>query len=368
MSRKWRWLAAAVLMAAVLGTWSARRADACAFVLVFGSGTDVCGPLQLIEQVATVSQLVQQLTELTSINEVLSGDPGGTGNMPRLRELEDENWWRIVWGKGFSTSTVNPGDTGLFNQRVPGLSDEAGWLNILAAPRLGDPTSSTVLLGGRPATETTAAEPSAFRTWRVPTGPAWSNPGITAAREALDVLGDVAEGTATWRTVWDDIEFALPPSVSEADLRALGMAASVADRMVDGWRRREQQAAAELQHAHAIAEAASTLNAQVGETAAHLGELRDDDLMREHRLEQSVLANGVTQTELLLAQAQVLAQQQAREARERYEAEQRRREALAEWHAAAARDQATLDAFVTQSRALAAALPANLRNVGRVDW
>ena len=110
------------------------------------------------------------------------------------------------------------------------------------------------------------------------------------------------------------------------------------------------------------------MGAQVGETAAHLATLRDDDLMRVQRVDQSVLATTMTQTELLLAQAQILAQQQAREARERYEAERQRREALAEWHAAAVRDQAALDAFVTQSRTLAAALPANLRNVGRVDW
>ena len=332
MSRKWRWLLAAVVLAVVFGTWSARRADACAFVLVFGSGTDVCGPLQLIEQAATVSQLVQQLTELTSINEVLSGDPGGTGNMPRLRELEDEHWWRQYYGKGLATSTAM-GGTGLYNQRVPGSTDEAGWLDFLAAPRLGDPASATVLLGGQPATETTAAVPSAFRTWPIPTGPAWSNPGITASREALDILGDVAEGTATWRSVWDDIEYALPPAVTEGDLRALGMAASTADRMVEGWRRREQQAATDLQHTHAAAEAASTLQAQVGESAAHLAALRDDDLMREQRVDQAVLATMMTQTELLLAQAQVLAQQQAREARERYERERRRREELVRWEA-----------------------------------
>ena len=354
MTKRWRWLVAAVVLAAVLGTWSARRADACAFVLVFGSGTDVCGPLQLIEQAATVSQLVQQLTELTSINEVLSADPGGTGNMPRLRELEDENWWRIVWGKGFSTSTVNPGDTGLFNQRVPGLSDEAGWLDILASPRLGDPACTglglascrqTVLLGGRPATETTAAEPSVFRTWTVPASPVWSDPGRNAGREAIDDLGDVTEGTATLRTaVWDDIEAALPAATTEADLRALNLGAEAEARLIGTWEQRERQAGAELQHTHAIAEAASTLAAQVGETAAHLGELRDDDLMREHRLGQSVLANGVTQTELLLAQAQLLAQQQAAATRERYEREKRRREEQAEWRAEMATGRADWEA------------------------
>ena len=74
------------------------------------------------------------------------------------------------------------------------------------------------------------------------------------------------------------------------------------------------RAGAELTHAHAVAEAASTLAVQVGETAAHLAVLRDD-------------ANGVTQTELLVAQAQLAAYEAARDARERYEAERARREA-----------------------------------------
>ena len=332
MTKRWRWLLAAVVLAAVLGTWSARRVDACAFVLVFGSGTDVCGPIQVVQQATEIARLVEQLTQLTSINEILSTDMSGVGNMGRLRELRDQDFWRRYLGNGLARST-SLGGPGLYSQRLPGLSDEAGWLDILAAPRLGDPASATVLLGGRPATETTAAEPSRFRSWAVPSGAAWSNPGITAARQEIDILGDVAEGTVTWRTGWDDIEAALPAAVSEADLRALNLGTDATDRLVENWRRSEEQAAAELQHAHAIAEATSTLQAQVGETAAHLGELRDDDLMREERLNQAVLANGVTQTELLQALAQLVAQQQAAATKERYEAEQQRREELVEWQA-----------------------------------
>ena len=366
MSKRWRWLVAAVVLAAVLGTWSERRVDACAFVIVMGlgsgGGTDFCAPIAVAQQVTEIARMVDQLTELTSINEVLSADPGGHGNMPRLRELEDEHWWRQYLGKGLATSTAM-GGIGLYNQRVPGMSDEPGWLNILSAPRLGDPTSSTVLLGGRPATETNPAEPSAFRTWPIPSGPAWSNAGRNAAREAIDVLGDVAEGTATWRTVWDDIEAALPNRIRAADLRGLRLARAVTDRMVETWRRRERRAAAELQHAHAIAEAASTLTAQVGETAAHLGELRDDDLMREQRVDQALLANSVTQTELLLAQAQLLAQEKGLEARERYyEFERERREREARWIADAGRAQTEMEAFATQSRGLAARRTDSFRN------
>ena len=84
---------------------------------------------------------------------------------------------------------------------------------------------------------------------------------------------------------------------------------------------------------------------QIGETAAHLAELRDDDLMRVQRVDQAVLASGVTKTELLLAVAQVRAQEQATAARARYEGERRRREELARWHAEMAASEADWQAL-----------------------
>ena len=110
---------------------------------------------------------------------------------------------------------------------------------------------------------------------------------------------------------------------------------------------RKRRAAAELTHAHAVAEAASTLAVQVGESAAHLSDLRDDDLMRMQRVDQAALANGVTQTELLLAQAQLAAYEAAREARERYEAERARREAAARWQADTVRARTELIPMIT---------------------
>lgn len=342
MTKRWRWLLAAAAVTAVVLIGPPKRVEAC----LFGTCDAIIISNQVVQighMVTQIANMVDQLSGLTSIDEILTTDLSGVGNMGRLRELRDQDFWRRYLGNGLARST-SLGGPGLYSQRLPGESDEAGWLDILAAPRLGDPTSSTVLLGGRPATETTAAEPSRFRTWPVPSGAAWSNPARNAARQAIDVLGDVAEGTATWRTVWDDIEAALPNAIRPADIRALNLGTAAETRLIRTWRQRERQAGTELQHAHAMAEAASALQGQVGETAAHLGELRDDDLMREERLNQAVLANGVTQTELLLAQAQVIAQQQAAAARERYEAEQRRREELARWQAGMVAGQAAWDA------------------------
>ena len=209
--------------------------------------------------VTQISKMVDQLQSLDGVlattTELVTSKDIGMGNIGRLREVTDAEWLISRHGIGLSTST-SAGGVGAFLQRISGVTDEAGWLDVLAAPRIGDPAAATVLLGGRPATETSAAEPSAFRSWTAPGGPAWSGPGRNAAREALDILGDVAEGTATWRTVWDDFEAALPPSVTAADLRGLRMARAVADRLVRLWRRSERRAAAELTHAHAVADCA----------------------------------------------------------------------------------------------------------------
>ena len=369
MTKKSRWLIAGLMMAAAIGTWTARRAQAC----LLGS----CDALivanqvtQIAHMVTQINKLVDQLSSLDGVlnatTELVSSNDIGMGNIGRLREVTDAGWLIGRHGIGLSTSA---GGVGAFLQRIPGVTDEAGWLDVLAAPRLGDPAAATVLLGGRPATETTAAERSAFRSWRAPRGPAWSGPGRNAAREALDILGDVAEGTATWRTVWDDIEAALPPSVTAADLRGLRLGREVTEQVIRIWRRMERRAAADLQHAHAISEAASTLGVQVGETSAHLGMLRDDDLMRTQRVDQAALANGVTQTELLVAQAQLAAYEAAREARRQYEAERARREALSRWQADAARARAEQDAFLAELTAVAGAVVDSHRFVpSPSDW
>ncbi len=371
MTKRWRWLVVAVAVAAAAGTWTTRRAQAC----LFGSCDTIIIANQITQIAHMVTQIGRMVDQLQSLDGVLStttelvtSNDIGMGNIGRLREVTDAEWLIGRHGIGLSTST-SLGGVGAFLQRIPGVTDEAGWLDALAAPGLGDPAAATVLLGGRPATETSTAAPSAFRSWAAPSGPAWSGPGRGAAREALDVLGDVAEGTATWRTVWDDFEAALPPSVTAADLRGLRLAREVANRAVRIWRRSERRAAAELTHAHAVAEAASTLAVQVGESAAHLSNLRDDDLMRTQRVDQAALANGVTQTELLVAQAQLAAYEAAHKARERYESERARREAAARWQADTVRARTEHDAFVADLQAAGTAVIDSHRHVpSPSDW
>ena len=140
------------------------------------------------------------------------------------------------------------------------------------------------------------------------------------------------------------------------------------DEIVRQWERSEFRAAAELTHTHAVAEAASTLAVQVGESAAPLAALRDDDLMRTQRVDQAALANGVTQTELWWRRRNWRPTRR-REARERYEAERARREALARWQADPVRAQAEHDAFVSELAAVAGALADSQRRVpSSSDW
>ena len=330
MRRRWRWLLAAVLVAAA--AWPAKPARACGGIRPFAINCDgiiiANQVVQIGHMVTQIAELVEQVARMQSIDEILTTDLPGVGNMGRLREVMDERWGLNRDGSGLSTVG---GVAGVFNQRIPGVTDGAGWLDVLAAPRLGDPAAATVLLGGRPATETSPLEDGAFRTWVVPVNGAWSRPASDGAIAALGDLTDVSEGAASLRDGWDDIETTLPAAVTEADLRDLTTDVAAQDRMVEDWRRSEELAGTELYYTHAAAEAASTLAVQLGETAAHLAALRDDDLMRTQRVDQAVLAAAMTQTELLLAQAQVTAYEQARAARERYEAERGRRERLAEW-------------------------------------
>ena len=179
MTKRWRWLVAAIAVTAAAGTWTAQRAQAC----LFGSCDSIIIANQITQiahMVTQIGHMVEQLSSLDGVldttTELVTSNDVGMGNIGRLREVTDAEWLIGRHGIGLSTST-SAGGAGAFLQRIPGVTDEAGWLDVLAAPRLGDPASSTVLLGGRPATETSAAEQSTFRSWTVPSVPAWSGPG-----------------------------------------------------------------------------------------------------------------------------------------------------------------------------------------------
>ncbi|MCY4662077.1 MAG: hypothetical protein OXF93_20080 [Acidobacteria bacterium] len=351
---RWRWLIAGLVVAAAVGTWSGRRAEACLLgscdaIIIANQVT------QIAHMVTQIGKMVEQLSSLDGVlattTELVTSDDIGMGNIGRLREVTDAGWLIGRHGIGLSTST-SAGGVGAFSQRIPGLTDEAGWLRVLAAPE-------TALLATRPATEVLAALPGAFDTWTVPAEAA----GVLASLEAM------GSGGRSYRGVWDDIEALAPAVLTEAQLRAVTDNPAVQARLVDAHERAQAASSADLVHAHAEAEAASFLARQVGEASAALADLRNDDLMRTQRVGQAQLAAAVTGTEIALAHAQLAAYEAAREARERYEAERARREALARWQADALRARTEQAAFAAELAAVAGPLADSHRRVpSPSDW
>lgn len=354
MTKRWRWLIAAVVVAVALGTWSSRRAEACLFgscdaIIIANQITQIAHMVtqigRMVEQLQSLDGVLDVTTELVTSNDI------GMGNIGRLREVTDAGWLIGRHGIGLSTST-STGGIGAFSQRIPGLTDEAGWLQVLAAPE-------TALLATRPATEVLSALPGAFDAWTAP-------PEAADVLAALEAMGS---GGRSYRGVWDDLEALAPAVLTEAQLRAVTSDPAVQTRLVEAHERAQAVSAADLVHAHAEAEAASFLARQVGEASAALADLRNDDLMRTQRVGQAQLAAAVTETELAVARAQLAAYETARAARRRYEVERARREALARWQADAVRARAEADAFVADLTAVAAALADSHRHVpSPSDW
>ena len=352
MTKRWRWLIAGLVVALAVGTWSSRRAEAC----LFGSCDTIIIANQITQIAHMVTQIGKMVDQLSSLDgvlnattELVTSNDIGMGNIGRLREVTDAGWLIGRHGIGLSTST---GGIGAFSQRIPGLTDEAGWLRVLAAPETG-------LLATRPATEVLAALPGALGTWTVPA----EATDVLAALEAMGV------GARSYRNVWDDLEALAPAVLTEAQLRAAVDNPAVQTRLVEAHERAQAARSADLVHAHAEAEAASFLARQVGEASAALADLRGDDLMRTQRVGQAQLAAAVTGTEIALAHAQLAAYEAAREARARYEQERARREALARWQADALRARTEQAAFAAELAALAGPLADSHRRVpSPSDW
>ncbi len=233
---RWRWLVAALVVAAAVGTWSSRRAEAC----LFGSCDTIIIANQITQiahMVTQIGRMVEQLQSLDGVldvtTELVTSNDIGMGNIGRLRELTDAGWSIGRHGIGLATST-SAGGIGAFSQRIPGLTDEAGWLRVLAAPE-------TTLLATRPATEVLAAMPGAFDSWTAP-------PEAADVLAALEAMGS---GGRSYRGVWDDLEALAPAVLTEAQLRAAVDNPAVQTRLVEAHERAQAVSSADLVHAHA---------------------------------------------------------------------------------------------------------------------
>ena len=336
--RSWkRWVVAGLITAIVAGVWTepARAFSLGAIFRRLGrvvsgvSGIGGGNAAIIANQITQIGHMVSQLQSMNDVladtTELLTSDDVGMGNIGRVREVMDGRWGMDRLGDGLSSAA---GVAGAFNQRIPGVTDAAGWLNVLA-------NAETALVSG------------AAGSWTVPNA---------EARDVLQSLQLMAAGTRSYQELWGDVEAQAPGVLTETDIRSVTADAAAQARLLAWHEEREAQAATALVHAHAGAEAASSMAAVSEEVSRILDETRADDLMRLQRLEQAGLTVDVIATELRVAQAQLAAYQAAREAWERYAAEARRREERARWQAGMVRarqrqNQALLD--------VAAAAPAN---------
>ena len=183
MTRRWRWLVVAVLVAAAAMAWSTQRARACGGIGPFAIN---CDGIIIANQVTQIAQMVTQLghmvTSLDSLSGILStadqslgmteqlveSDDPEMGNIGRMRDAMDELRAMELSGIGLSSSG---GVVGAFSQRIPGVTDEAGWLGELAAAEAG-------LVSG------------AFGSWAVPNG---------RAREVVQSLRLMATGSQSFQ-------------------------------------------------------------------------------------------------------------------------------------------------------------------------
>ena len=357
ISRTWRWVMA-VLVVVAIGVWSSDRARACGGIGLLAINCDgiiIANQItQIGHMVTQIGRMASQLQSLDGImalsDELVTSDDPGMGNLGRVREVFDLQFDLSRNGIGLTTDATGEG---AFSQRLPGLSDVDGWLEFLSAPE-------TRMLATRPATEILGAEPGVFDTWALP-----DEGQALAVLAELEAMGS---GTTSYQTAWGTMAAGTPALLTEAEWRAATENPARQARLIAAAERELLITSADLVHTHAAVEAASVLAAQAGEAAAAQADLRGDDLMRPERVRQAQLAAAATETELVIAQAQLAAYLAAREARQRYEEERARREAQARWQADAVRERAAENVWSGELSGIGAALADSHRFQPSVTW
>lgn len=158
-------------MSAVAGAWLARCGQACLFgacpsIIIANQITQIA---HVVTQVGKmVDQLYLFVSVLNATTELATSNDVGMDNIGRLWEVTDGGWLFGHHGCGLSTS-MSTGGAGAF-QRIPGVTDESGWLDVLAAWATRRLPQCCWAAGRGPRPR--RPQPSAFHSWTAPTGPA----------------------------------------------------------------------------------------------------------------------------------------------------------------------------------------------------
>ena len=174
----------------------------------------------------------------------------------------------------------------------------------------------------------------------------WGTDFRGEARRTFDAARDFGRNGRSLREGWRG-RLSDADQVNESDILRIyrDLPPEVAQRALEAWKRRRQQADSQLVHDHTVSDSAAALTKMLKETQASLDKLRNQKNSSATALGQATVTGIATQGELLTALAQLQAWQAARETAKSYEKEIQRRLSEAERLAQQRREKEASDAL-----------------------
>ena len=159
----------------------------------------------------------------------------------------------------------------------------------------------------------------------------WGGQFAGDARRTFDAARDFGRNARSLREGWQR-RLSDADQVGEADILDIyrNLPPDLAQKALDAWKRRRQEANSQLVHDHTVADAAAVLSKMLKETQSSIDKLRNQKNTSATALAQAQVAGLAAQGEILTALAQLQAWQAARETAKSYQEEIKRRQQEAE--------------------------------------
>ena len=174
----------------------------------------------------------------------------------------------------------------------------------------------------------------------------WGGEFRGEARKTFDAAKRFAKDGRSLREGWHG-RLSEADQVSESDILTIyrDLSPQVAEKALDAWKRRRDQADTQLVLDHTVSDAAAVLAHMLKDTQASIDKLRNQKNTSATALAQAQVTGLATQGEILTAMAQLQALQAGRQAAQSYEKEIERRQAEAEYLAERRRQKQVADAL-----------------------
>ena len=172
----------------------------------------------------------------------------------------------------------------------------------------------------------------------------WGHEFTGEARRTFDAAKRFAKDGRSLREGWHG-RLSEADQVSESYILTIyrDLSPQVAEKALDAWKRRRDQADTQLVLDHTVSDAAAVLAQMLKETRGSIDKLRNQKNTSATALAQAQVTGLATQGEILTAMAQLQALQAGRQAAQSYEKEIERRQAEAEYLAEQRRQQEVAD-------------------------